>query len=234
MAINIGLISEGISEHYIIKYIVERYLEEDDFLINQIQPQIKQQGKQQKQNSDGGWLAVLNYCTEDKFKEILNYNDYIIVQIDTDTCELVNYDVKRNKNDGSLKTDEELYHDICERILKNIHLENNELFKDRIIFVICFDETECWLLPIYYTDKTKCNKNNCIFKLNQKVTALNLAPIPEKDKNSPEAVKTYKTILKNIKKVKEITKCSQYNYGFKKFIEQLDAIKEKSKGREDK
>lgn len=227
MATNIGLISEGISEHNIIKHIVQRYLGEDDFLINQIQPQIKQQGKQKKQDSDGGWLAVLNYCTEDKFKEILDYNDYIIVQIDTDTCELANYDVKRNKADGTLKTDEELYYDICERILKNIDLKKHEQFKDRIIFAICFDETECWLLPIYYTDKTKCNKNNCLFKLNQKVTAQNLSAIPEKDKNSPEAVKTYNAILKNIKKVKDITNCSQYNYGFKRFIEQLDEIKKK-------
>lgn len=227
MATNIGLISEGISEHYIIKHIVQRYLGEDDFLVNQIQPQIKQQGKQKKQDSDGGWLAVLNYCTEDKFKEILDYNDYIIVQIDTDTCELANYDVKRNKADGTLKTDEELYYDICERILKNIDLKKHEQFKDRIIFAICFDETECWLLPIYYTDKTKCNKNNCLFKLNQKVTTQNLSAIPEKDKNSPEAVKTYNAILKNIKKVKDITNCSQYNYGFKKFIEQLDDIKKK-------
>lgn len=227
MATKIGLISEGISEHYIIKHIVQRYLGEDDFLVNQIQPQIKQQGKQKKQDSDGGWLAVLNYCTEDKFKEILDYNDYIIVQIDTDTCELANYDVKRNKADGTLKTDEELYYDICERILKNIDLKKHEQFKDRIIFAICFDETECWLLPIYYTDKTKCNKNNCLFKLNQKVTTQNLSAIPEKDKNSPEAVKTYNAILKNIKKVKDITNCSQYNYGFKKFIEQLDDIKKK-------
>lgn len=224
---SIGLISEGISEHYIIKHIVERYLGEDDFLINQIQPQIRQQGKQKKQDSIGGWLAVLNYCTEEKFKEILDYNDYIVVQIDTDTCELANYDVKRRNDDGSLKTDEELYNNICERILENIHVEKHESFKGRIIFAICFDETECWLLPIYYTDKTKCNKNNCIFKLNQKVTAQNLAAIPEKEKNSPEAVKTYKTILKNIKKAKDITKYSQYNYGFKKFIEQLDVIKKK-------
>lgn len=224
---SIGLISEGISEHYIIKHIVERYLGEDDFRTNQIQPQIRLQGKQEKQDSIGGWLAVLNYCTEEKFKDILNYNDYIIVQIDTDTCELANYDVKRRNDDGSLRTDEELYSNICKRILKYIHMENNESFNGRIIFAICFDETECWLLPIYYTDKTKCNKNNCIFKLNQKVTTQNLAAIPEKDKNSPKAVKTYNAILKNMKKTKDITNCSQYNYGFKMFIEQLDIIKKK-------
>lgn len=223
--ISFGVICEGPSEYRIIRYLTERYLG-DECVVNPEHPKINNRGTQV---GYGGWLNVLNHCTEDKFKDILNFNDYIIVQIDTDTCELVNYDVKRNKADGTVKTDEELYHDICERILKNIDSEKHEFFKDKIIFAICFDETECWLLPIYYTDKTKCNKNNCLFKLNQKVTAQNLVAIPEKDKNSPEAIKTYNAILKNIKKVKDITNYSQYNYGFKKFIEQLDDIKKKQK-----
>ncbi|EKU87848.1 hypothetical protein [Bacteroides oleiciplenus] len=221
---SIGLISEGISEHYIIKHIVERYLGEDDCLINQIQPQIKLQGRQEKQGSFGGWLEVLNHCTEEKFKEVLNYNDYIIVQIDTDTCELAHYDVKRTKEDATLKSEEELYNDICKRILKDIPIENRAQFDGKILFAICFNETECWLLPVYYTDKTKCSTNNCLFKLNQKITTLKLSAIPDKDKNSPAAVNTYKSILKNIRKRKDIKDCSQYNYGFRKFMEQLDGI----------
>lgn len=222
--ISIGLISEGISEYYIIKHIVERYLGEDDYMINQIQPQIRLQGKQEKQDSFGGWLEVLNHCTEEKFKEVLNYNDYIIVQIDTDTCEMPHYDVKRTKADGAPKSDEELYGDICERILKDIPPENRGKYEGKIIFAICFNETECLLLPIYYNDKNKCSTHNCIFKLNQKITPLKLAPIPDKDKNSPAAINTYKAILKNIRKKKDIRECAHYNYGFKKFIEMLTDV----------
>lgn len=179
---NIGIISEGISEYHIIKHIVERYLGEDNYSLNQIQPKIKKQGQQEKQDDFGGWLEVLNYCTEEKFDEILLFNDYIIIQIDTDTCELTNYDVKKLKSDGSAKTDKELYKDICERIKKGISETKRLLYNNKLIFAICFNETECWLLPIYYTDNTKCNTTNCIFKLNQKITTQKLRPIPEKEK----------------------------------------------------
>lgn len=222
---NIGLISEGISEHHIIKHIVERYLGEDNYSLNQIQPKIKKQGQQEKQDNFGGWLEVLNHCTEEKFDEILVYNDYIIVQIDTDRCESINYDVKKTKLNCHIKTDEELYNDICRRINKNISALKQAQYKNKIIFAICFNETECWLLPIYYTDNTKCNTTNCIFKLNQKITTQKITAIPEKEKNSPNAINTYKSILKNLRKQKDIINYSQYNYGFKKFIEQLDQIK---------
>ena len=47
--------------------------------------------------------------------------------------------------------------------------------------------------------------------------------IPEDKKNTPEAVKAYKQVLKKMKH-KDIYRIAQYNYGFKMFIQQLDCI----------
>lgn len=80
------------------------------------------------------------------------------------------------------------------------------------------------MLPIYYTDNRKCSTTGCISKLNQKLTKDGIG-IPEKDKNSHSAQKTYAKILKNLKKAEVIKEYSQYNYGFKRFVEQLDKIK---------
>ncbi|ACU59710.1 hypothetical protein [Chitinophaga pinensis] len=44
-----------------------------------------------------------------------------------------------------------------------------ELFRDRIIYAICLEEIECWLLPIYFDDKIKAATNNCTHKLNLKI-----------------------------------------------------------------
>jgi soluble cytochrome b562 len=45
-----------------------------------------------------------------------------------------------------------------------------------------------------------------------------------KGKNGANARSTYQFVLKKMKR-KDIPKISQYNYGFKKFVEQMDAIK---------
>lgn len=217
--ISFGLICEGASEYCILRYITERYLG-DDIVLNPKQPE----NKGGKQVGHGGWLNVLNYCTEINFNDILATNDYIIIQIDTDTCEEIGYDIKVRREDGSIKSDDELYEEISQRILKNIPIVNRSKYNDKIIFAICFNETECWLLPIYYTDNRKCSTTGCIKKLNQKLSKQGLG-IPEKDKNSTNAQKVYNTILKNIKKPEHIKEYSECNYGFKQFIEQLDQIK---------
>lgn len=222
--ISFGLICEGPSEYRIIRYLTERYLG-DEIVVNPKQPKISDGGKQV---GFGGWLNVLNYCTEANFDEILFTNDYIMIQIDTDTCEEDGYDVKIRKEDGSIKSDSELYDEVIARIFKNIPTEKIAKYKEKIVFAICFNETECWSLPIYYTDKRKCSTTGCINKLNQQLAKIQLG-IPDKDKNSPNAQRVYDKVLKNLKKSELIKEYSQYNYGFKKFIEQLDDIKKKQK-----
>ena len=95
------------------------------------------------------------------------------------------------------------------------------------MFAICFNETECWLLPIFYessSPKECAATNNCIFRLNKKLSK-DGSGIPDKDKNIPEAIKVYQRILKPLKR-KDIPRISTYNYGFKRFVEQMNIIKE--------
>lgn len=61
--------------------------------------------------------------------------------------------------------------------------------------------------------------------MHQKLSSNKIDPLPNGNKNSQGAQKTYNTILKNLKKPKEIEECAQYNYGFKYFIQQLKTIK---------
>jgi soluble cytochrome b562 len=60
--------------------------------------------------------------------------------------------------------------------------------------------------------------------LNQKLQKEGVG-IPAKDKNSPEAIKVYLKVLRRIKR-KDIPRISQYNFGFQKFVEQMDSIKD--------
>lgn len=222
---SIALICEGVSEVKILTYIINRYLG-DDIVVNAYQPSLKVSHGQDKQDVDGGWLQVLNHCKDDIVNDIMTANDYIVIQIDTDTCIQLNYDVDIYDENHQKVTDDILYNRVCTRIKRDISEEIWNKFSDRILFAICFDEIECWLLPLYYgNDPQKCcATNNCIYILNQKLQKEGLG-IPLKDKNSPEAINVYKKILKKMKR-KDIPNISQHNYGFLKFIEQMNAIKE--------
>ena len=222
---SIALICEGVSEIKMLSYIINRYMG-DDVVVNPIQPSLKISHGQEKQDDDGGWLQVLNHCTDNTVKDVMASNEYLVIQIDTDVCIQKSYDVDIYDENHKKVKDDVLYERVCARLIQNISEDIWGEYSNRILFAICFDETECWLLPLYYENdaKKRCATNNCIYILNQKLQKGGLG-IPQKDKNSPEAISIYQKVLKKMKR-KDIPSISQYNYGFKKFVEQMDAIKD--------
>ena len=221
----IALFCEGVSENRMIKYITERYLGED-VSVDGIYPEVKESHGHMVQDGHGGWKAVLDHCNETDIDRALDGHDYLIIQIDTDTCHQVHYDVQITSEGGTKLPDETIYEGVKERILRDISPEKRAEYEGKIIFAICFNETECWLLPLYYENNRKqCERtNSCIHHLNRALQKDALG-IPQKDKNPPAAIKTYDMILKKFKP-KNIPVLAQYNVGFKHFVEQLDSIKE--------
>lgn len=219
----IALFCEGVSEHNMIKHITERYLG-DNVIVDGIYPSVTENHGRLVQDDFGGWKTVLDHCNEADFDRALDGHDYLMIQIDTDTCNEVHYDVKTTDENGTKLSDAIVYEKVTERILRDISEERRNEYLGKIIFAICFNETECWLLPLYYErDRKKCEKNNsCIFTLNNALKKQGIG-IPETAKNTPRAIKVYKEILKGFKP-KNIRKYAQYNLGFKKFVEQLDGI----------
>lgn len=220
---SIGLICEGVSEINVMTRIVSKYLG-DEVFVNPIEPETKMENGALVQNGYGGWQQVLSHCNDETVERILEYNDYLVVQIDTDACIQVGYDVNPLDETGQQKTAEVFYHEVKERLLKNISPEVQEKYEGRIIFAICMNEIECWLLPLYYSDKNRCKTNNCIYTLNQALGKKNIGGIPEKDKNSANARYVYGKVLKNFKNRKTIQDCAQYHYGFNELVKQLDEL----------
>lgn len=222
---SIALICEGVSEIKILSYIINRYIG-DEVVVNAIQPSLKTVHGQEKQDEDGGWLQVLNHCTDEVVKDVMASNEYLVIQIDTDACIQTNYNVDIYDENHNKVADNTLYERVITRLKLNISEEIWSNYSDRILFAICINETECWLLPLYYENdaKKRCATNNCIYILNQKLQKDGYG-IPEKDKNSSEAVYVYHRVLRKMKR-KDIPQIAQYNYGFQKFVEQMDAIKE--------
>ncbi|MBX7047161.1 MAG: phage tail protein [Ignavibacteria bacterium] len=215
-----ALITEGVSEHKIVKHIISKYFKDLDPNINQIQPQLLDD----KQDTPGGWNEVLNYCAKDELKDILIENDYLVIQIDSDQSETFPFSIPHTNSEGQVKLPQDIHTDIINKLSSEIKKEILANYKDKIFFAICIHTIECWLLPLYYTDNRKTKILNCVDTLNQILPRKGLKPINNKEKNSPNSVTTYNEILKSLKKKSEIVSTSDHNIGFQYFINSLATI----------
>lgn len=210
-----ALITEGVSEHQIIKHILQRYLDEEPE-INQLQPEIIDG----RQRAIGGWNEVLKYCErEENLQTALLLNDYVVIQIDTDQCQTEPFSVPKIENGQPLSV-EKLWQRVYNRIMNAIP---ESIDKSRIIVAICSDTIECWLLPVCCaTEIARKHTNQCVNHLNRELRRMNIHPIT--DKNSNQARKSYATVLSWMKKKREIRDAAQLHYGFSQFISRLDEI----------
>jgi hypothetical protein len=217
-----ALITEGPSEHRIIKHVIYNYFKNNDLIINQIQPKIVNG----KQDGEGGWNEVLKYCERDELEDIFIEHDYLVIQIDTDQSQIKPFDVSHTHVSNILKTDVELHNDVIPKLISLV--KPNVLAKNgnNIIFAICIHTIECWLLPIYYTNNHKSDTRTCLGTLNKELIKKRIDALPtkNKDKNSLRAIKSYDIILKNWKKKKDIVDASKHNVGYENFIDSLSRI----------
>ena len=218
-----AIICEGISENLSLHAIVEKLSQEDTYFAD-IQPRTDVSHSHAVQQSSGGWTEVLSHCSTEVFEQALQSNDFLIVQIDTDRCDSPLFGVRKTDENNQPRPDADVYFDIIERLLQGVDKGLYEANKQRIIFAICFEEIECWFLPLFYSDKRACATTGCIGKLNQELCKEKGGYyIPETGKNGANARSTYQFILKKMKR-KDIPQIAQCNLGFQRFVEQLNTI----------
>ncbi len=216
-----ALITEGISENKIIEHIIYKYFKGYDPEINQIQPP----KYMNKQSGIGGFQEVLKYCNEsEKIKSALVENEYLIIQIDTDKAPEHPLNVDFLNSDNIKKEPQILYGEVVESLGKILKPEIMEQFRERILFAICINTIECWLLPVYYTNHHKSDTTSCLSSLNKALKKDNKPTISTTEKNNNNSRLAYDEILKNLRSRKDIDQSSKYNAGFQKFIESLKNI----------
>jgi hypothetical protein len=97
VAITFATVAEGPTDHAVLQNILlglfkEYGVESGD--IRPVQPLLDETGKQQV-GSPGGWLQVFRWFEKKRYDEAFQFNDFIVVQIDTDVCEELGYDIKK-------------------------------------------------------------------------------------------------------------------------------------------
>lgn len=208
----IGVISEGPSDYWVLRHIVDRYLKELNARTFQLQPVEQKKGEEPM---PGGWTNVFRYLREKQDIIQAAFDEdckYIIIQIDTDTA--VEYGVK--------VTDDyqKLYVDVVARIKEELPLCFDF---SKIIFAVSINSIECWLISFFPNVKNShcCKIHNCTNTLN---IYTNPKGFTINDEKKGECERFYVKILNQQKKAKDIKIISKYNLGFTRFIESLDNI----------
>ena len=208
-----GLIAEGKSDFPVLKNILIGLFETDIFNeIRELQPLLDATAEEDIQEF-GGWFKVFEYCRSEAFRGAFQRIDYIVIQIDSDVSEQTHYDVKQTDENGLKLSPEQLIEKIKDKFYSIIKEAFGEDFlekvKHRIIFAISVNEIECWLLPLFYTDKLKSSTNNCDYRLHQKAGSFR------------KETKPYDKISKEYRKSKVIQKAYPENPSLKIFVESV-------------
>src|SRR4028118_1721656 len=215
---NFGLITEGLTDQIVIESILAGYFNNPDIDIRPLQPE-RDKDDENKSHNYGGWSQVFAYCESNNFKEAFQFIDYIIIQIDTDVSE--NYNIAHQNENGEF-TPQQLIAKVIEKFRDGIGEDFYNTNQQKIIFAISVHSIECWLLPLYFTDKQKKAKyKNCLNTLNDELSKQHKFTIDKNAKN-PEY---YREIAKQYGKHKVLMKRYQDNPSLKIFIEEIESRK---------
>jgi hypothetical protein len=197
-----------------LRNILLGYFNDPDLTIRELQPALDATDASQM-SVFGGWYNVFLYCQSDFLKGAFEQNDFLIIQIDTDCSHEQHFDVPTIKGEAIGLFIERVKNRFKSIISMQLGRDFYELHAHRIIFAIAVDEIECWLLPLFYTDKTQAAINNCLFRLNQKLHENSKINPRNKDK------RVYQRISRDFMKAKVFQKTFPKNPSFNLFIEEL-------------
>lgn len=211
-----ALITEGLTDQTALKNLIHGMIEDKDdeeVHFNILQPALDTTDQsRQGFESWGGWEKVLDFCTQTtELLKALSTNQYLVIQIDTDTCEHANFGLCLNTEPSQLVTQTK------EILIKKLTEDFYSTYKDRIIFAITVHSTECWLLTFYGSQNSSRKKIvGCEQKLNNE---LNLINTPyNKD------VTHYEKICKPLRKYKNISRMRINNDSLEDFLKSLETL----------
>ena len=137
--ISFGLITEGLTDQIVIENILAGYFKNPDLDIRPLQPE-RDKDDENKFTGYGSWSQVFAYCRSRDFQESFQFNDYIIIQIDTDVSE--EFGIPQQDENGEL-TPKELIEKVIEKFKQEIGQYFYSQCQQRIIWAISVHSIEC-------------------------------------------------------------------------------------------
>lgn len=149
----VALIAEGLTDQLVISRLIRAMYEPrdcDDLVqVNPLQP--VRDTTDEHHAPHAGWEKVFEYC-ENYMQDALATNDFVVVHIDTDQGDHVNFGVALTDG-GTDRSYLDLIEDTREVLTRKMgEVATNDALA-RIIFAIAVHSTESWLLLILYNEE---------------------------------------------------------------------------------
>ncbi len=221
---NIALITEGGTDQIVLKPILETIFQENEVFFNAIQPTVD---FTDRQTNFGGWQLVLKTLEKLEVCDLLQSNDLVVIQIDTDVSYLHGFDVphaapgkKVDPVDLCLRTIDKL-----RSLIPTFEAQGCE---HRFAYAIGVHSIECWLLGLVDQRHGVNVIGGCFDKLNKALVRQKRKPISSASKNKGASQQAYRLLANKFSKPKTSEEQSCLNAGFLAFLSQLEAFRKKN------
>lgn len=184
-----ALISEGITDQIVLERIIVQVCDEifeEGVEVNPLQP--LHDATDSFTAPHGGWERVLEYC-EHGAADALEANDFVVIHLDTDQGEQVNFGLPLTDN-GIDRPYDILVSDAIAIISKRLGSTLYRKYKKRFLFAISVHSMESWLL-LYLFDLDE--PKNSLDRLNRRLRKRNRCGLAKE-------ASAYKLIAREIKR----------------------------------
>lgn len=216
MDVSFALITEGITDQVVLEAILKghyrRFDPEVDIVVNIVQPlRDATDSSQQDSETDGGWESVFEVCADTNVSlDALSVNDYLIVQVDTDQGEHVNFGLSLAP--GGVDADEDVLAHQARAIIAEKFGSSWPEVEQRVITAISVHSLECWLMALHTRNQVRSTKR-CEERLRQELARQNKAY----NKNHA----CYSEISKDFRKTKLLDAARVRCVSLNRFVEDL-------------
>jgi hypothetical protein len=214
-----GVIAEGLTDQLVIRNILLGFFQDEEPVINPVQPL---PATSDLPDPPGGWTRVFRSLKQGDPQKALQFNDYLVIQIDTDKQEELGFDVPRREGKSELSIPDQIAR-VTDRLRKDIDAAFYSAYRERILFAVAVDTIECWLLPLLYNDKKAEKTKGCLKAANAAIRKSDRKEgLSAGDtKKFPDA---YDLASRGYRKRKQLMEHSDRNPSLELFIQQLDAL----------
>jgi hypothetical protein len=212
-------VAEGPTDHAILQNIIlglfrEEGVESGD--ISQAQPLIDETGKQLS-NCPGGWLQVFRWLEQKRYNSAFQFNDFVIVHLDTDACEESGYDIPKCVN-GVARSPSELVELVRQKLAAKIDPADLQQYSKRFAFAIAVHGIECWLLPLWGRSQEQTVIHNCKQRVDSGLTRANRAGLRK------DQVRSYYDASAEFKKKANLLEAAKSQVSLELFCHSLESL----------
>ena len=214
-----GVIAEGPADQQVIENILIGYFgDQEEPVVNPIQPPIPGPGPEP---AHGGWTLVFESLRRGDPQRALQFNDYLVIHIDTDVQEEPGFDVPRRQGGNELSIPDRVTR-VVDKLTSCVDAACFQACRHRILFAVPVESIECWLLPLLYTNKKAEKTTGCLEAANHKLRKADKKGLAAAD--GTKFPRAYHAASCDYQKRKTLLKHRARNPSLALFIEQLEAL----------